>query len=352
MDEHSTSFQTTFGDGSKAILYDNIEKISDLHRVGFSDSEKRNRILKYTLVTATEKGYEMLEQEIFDSLETDKMGEMVFNNTVPFGDLLEKRKKKKKFIENIRKINPELCERLKDIADSYIRTIIGMIGEYESYVKGKTQEKKSRDLKAHYANSRYGYKNSLKLEKEELLRVELLKLEKIYTDLGKKYNISANSTLEQQKQKAKWNYGFLIKNLEYVLSDGILIGRHKFCQIPIEDKPDSEVSGLQGIIGFDEDNPLNKERKIRYNNLGFNLGNIIRLKGKDKESLETHFDEETDCVIDLDDKSHQLSIVLFGKAIPIVENGGSDKKFIQALISKAIKKSQYYLALELPASSF
>src|SRR3989344_8070843 len=81
-----------------------------------------------------------------------------------------------------------------------------MIGEYESYVKGKTQEKKSRDLKAHYANSRYGYKNSLKLEKEELLRVELLKLEKIYTDLGKKYNISANSTLEQQKQKAKWNY--------------------------------------------------------------------------------------------------------------------------------------------------
>src|SRR3989344_4213263 len=352
MDEHNTSFQTMYGDGSKTVLYDNIAKISDLHRVGFSDNEIRKRTLKYTLVTATERGYEMLEQEILDSLETDKLGEITFKNTAPFGDLLEKRKKKKEFIEKVRKINPELCERLKDVADSYIRTITGMIGAYESYIKGKKQEKTNKDLKSHYANSRYGYKNSLKLEKEELLRVELLKLEKIYADLGKKYNISAKSTLEQQEQKAKWNHRFLIKNLEYVLSDGILIGRHKFCQIPIEDKPDSEVSGLQGIIGFDEDNRLNQERKIRYNNLGFNLGNIIRLKGKDKESLETHLDEETDCVIDLDDKSHQLSIVLFGKAIPIVGNGDSDKKFIEALISKAIKRPQYYLALELPGLPF
>src|SRR3989344_2821829 len=331
MDEHNTSFQTTFGDGSKAILYDNIEKISDLNRVGFSDSEKRNRILKYTLVTATEKGYEMLEQEIFDSLETDKMGEMVFNNTVPFGDLLEKRKKKKKFIENIRKINPELCERLKDIADSYIRTIIGMIGEYESYVKGKSQEKGSKDLKLHYANLREGYKNSLNREKDELLKIA------------------------QMKGIDDWGHKFLIRNMEYTLSDGLLIGRHKLCQIPIENKPDSEVSGLQGIISFDEDNPLNKERKIRYNNLGFNIGNIIRLKGRDKDNLETHFNQEEDCVdclIDLNDRSHQLSIVLFGKAIPIVGNGDKDERFIQALVSKAVKRSQYYLALELPSSSF
>ena len=107
------------------------------------------------------------------------------------------------------------------------------------------------------------------------------------------------------------------------------------------------------FISFDEDNSLNKERKIRYNNLGFNIGNIIRLKGRDKDNLETHFNQEEDCVdclIDLNDRSHQLSIVLFGKAIPIVGNGDKDERFIQALVSKAVKRSQYYLALELPSS--
>ena len=345
MDNLNTSLPTTIGDGSNTILYDNIKKTSDLHRIGFSDNEFRNRALKYTLVTATEKGYEVLDHEIANTLESERKGEIVYRTVAPFGNLFEKRAKKKELlygenvmiegkkfhIPGVMEVNPKLGIKLKDLADSYIRTIIGMIGEYESYVKGKSQEKGSKDLKLHYANLREGYKNSLNREKDELLKIA------------------------QMKGIDDWGHKFLIRNMEYTLSDGLLIGRHKLCQIPIENKPDSEVSGLQWIIIFDEDNPLNKERKIRYNNLGFNLGNIIRLKGKDKDNLETHFNQDDDCVdclIDLNDRSHQLSIVLFGKAIPIVGNGDKDERFIQALVSKAVKRSQYYLALELPSSSF
>lgn len=308
--------ETTLGESGLIYHGDGIDNVTSLPRKELTDQEKKDRIVKYTLVTAIDGKYEIVQHEILDYVQTILSGDEsqgpIFEKRFPYGDLLKEYNEKEKLIARIGERDPNFVKRLRQYADKYLNDIKAIVEEYEEIVKNDPEKENDIVLKKHYKKIISTYNETLEEDKETLKEI-------------------AGST-------ASWGHKFSIDHLEYVYPKAFLIGRYSLCQIPIQDEKGSRVSAIQGGFWFDG-------RKIRYDNLGVNLTTIMRHKQKG-ESLE-HYLNGDNALIDTFSDEHQLAMLFFGKAVPLDGNGTDNIRVMDDLTQSSFKQPQYYLSLEL-----